>query len=322
MIELGLQNGSTQSVTFVMVNWNQRQLTLESLDSLSKLNCQNFSIVLVDNGSEDDSVDAVRDAFPKVTVLKNETNLGIAAANNVGIKYALKADSDYIFLINNDTTVNPEMLTHLIKVAESDPSIGIVGPTMLYFDQPDIIWCAGNHIDWDSGRSVLLREGSPVSSIENVSCQDVDFITSCAACIKRDVFENVGVMDERYFIYYDETDWFSRASTAGWRTVYVPWAKMWHKVSATMGESSPRTDYYMVRNRFLFLSKNLTGLKRVISLTRAGLQNMRAIAAYTVKSYGGDRLHNRNGKFFGMRDAILGHWGEMSPDVQSRIYND
>lgn len=315
----GLPVDSQPSVTFVMVNWNQPQLTLESLDSLTKLNYSNFSVVLVDNGSNDDSVMQIKEAFPQVIVFENGANLGIAAANNVGIRYALETGADYVFLLNNDTAIDPDMLTHLVAVAESKPDIGMTGPTMFYFNQPDVIWCAGSQIDWTSGKSILLNGGEPFSAVNSSACQDVDFITSCAVCIKRAVFEQIGLMDERYFIYYDETDWFARATAAGWRSVYVPWAKMWHKVSATMGESSPTTDYYMIRNSFLFLSKNLTGLQRIVALTKAGFYNVRAIAAYTIKSQNGMRLNNRDAKFLAMRDALLSRWGPMSAKVNAQI---
>ncbi|MEJ2706162.1 MAG: glycosyltransferase family 2 protein [Anaerolineales bacterium] len=304
-------------VAFVVVNWNQCQLTLDCLASLREQTYRNFSVVLVDNGSQDGSVQAVQEQFPEVTVLENGRNLGIAGANNVGIKQALGMGADYVFLLNNDTIVDAHMLDHLVQVAESDSSIGMAGPTMLFFDQPDTIWCAGNSIDWTNGETLRLREGASLSTVKDASLEDVDFITSCAVLIKRAVFEQVGLMDERYFIYYDETDWFARAAASGWRSVYVPWAKMWHKVSASMGESSPRTDYYMVRNRFLFLSKNLTGFKKALALTWATLRNIRIITAYTLKNRSEKRLSNRNAKYLGLRDAIAGRWGEMGPDVSA-----
>jgi GT2 family glycosyltransferase len=101
--------------------------------------------------------------------------------------------------------------------------------------------------------------------------------------------------------------------------MYVPKARMWHKVSASMGESSPRTDYYMVRNRFLFLANNLNGINRISSILKAGLLNSRDIFAYTLKSQGGARLKNRNAKLLGMLDAIRGIWGKLRSDVESRI---
>jgi hypothetical protein len=303
------------SVMFVVVNWNQRQLTLDCLASLRHQHYGNFAVVLVDNGSRDGSLLAVHEAFPEVTVLENGYNLGIAAANNVGIRYAMEANSDYIFLLNNDTVVDPEMLERLVAVAESDPRIGVTGPTMFYYDEPEMIWCGGNSIDWGTGNTSRLRSGQHVSSFGDVTLFHVDFITSCAVCIKRRVFETTGLMDERYFIYYDETDWFARASAMGWLTVYVPRARMWHKVSATMGESSPTTDYYMVRNKFLFLAKNLSGVPKLVALVRAGLHTSLAIVAYSVKNQGGKRLGNRNAKLLGMRDAVLYRWGPMGSDV-------
>jgi GT2 family glycosyltransferase len=304
-------------VAFAVVNWNQCQLTLDCLASLREQTYPDFSVILVDNGSQDGSVQAVREQFPEVTVLENGRNLGIAGANNVGIKQALDMGADYVFLLNNDTIVDAHMLDYLVGVAESDSSIGMAGPTMLFFDQPETIWCAGNSIDWTNGETSRLREGDSLSTVKDASLENVDFITSCAVLIKRAVFEQVGLMDERYFIYYDETDWFARAAASGWRSVYVPWAKMWHKVSASMGESSPRTDYYMVRNRFLFLSKNLTGLQKALALTWATLRNLKIIAAYTLKNRTSERLSNRNAKYLGLRDAVAGRWGEMGPDVSA-----
>jgi GT2 family glycosyltransferase len=308
---------SKPSVTFVVVNWNQYQLTLDCLASLRQQDYPNFSVILVDNGSHDGSTSIIREVYPEITILENECNLGIAGANNVGIRQALQTDADYIFLLNNDTTVASDMLTYLVEVAESDPGIGMTGPTMLYFDQPSVIWCAGNRVNWYTGDTCRLYENVQIDTLKWTNYQEVDFITSCAVCIKRSAFEEVGLMDERYFIYYDETDWFFRAKQVGWRAVHVPWAKMWHKVSATMGESSPTTDYYMVRNNFLYLSKNLNGIKRISALVIAALRNTKVIVAYSLRNRTAARLRNRNAKLLAMRDAMLGRWGPVSTDVQA-----
>jgi GT2 family glycosyltransferase len=318
-------NGSGQQadpphVTFVILNWNQAQMTMDCLESLYAQDYPRYQVIIVDNGSRDDSCRRITEAYPQVTIIANDRNVGYTSGNNIGIRQALQTGTDYVFLLNNDTTVDRTMLSQLVRVAEKDPKIGIVGPTMLYFDEPDTIWCAGNSVDWKTGETVRLRDGSPLSVIDNALSQDVDFLTSCAICIKRQVFECIGLMDERFFIYYDETDWFSRAHDDGWRSVYVPSARMWHKVSAAMGESSPRTDYYMVRNRLLFLAKHLNGATRVAALCRAGIKNARDIVVFTLKNHGGARLANRNAKLLGMRDAILSRWGEMRPDVEAQLY--
>jgi GT2 family glycosyltransferase len=307
-------------VTFVLLNWNEADLTIECLRSLYSQDYSNFAIIVVDNGSTDNSSDRIRNQFPDVILIENSDNVGYSMGNNIGIKQALTNGADYVVLLNNDTVVDREMLFHLVAVAEAFPEVGITGPTMLYFDSPDVIWCAGNSIDWRTGNTIRLNDGEHISKVEDSPTLRVDFITSCAICIKRAVFDEIGLIDERFFIYYDETDWFTRARSVGWRAMYVPQAKMWHKVSATMGESSPRTDYYMIRNRFLFLANNLKGINRFTSVFKAGLVNSRDILAYTLKSHGGARLNNRNAKLFGMLDAIWGNWGKLGSGVESRIF--
>jgi hypothetical protein len=307
-------------VTFVILNWNEADLTIDCLKSLYAQYYSNIAIIVVDNGSMDDSCHRIKAQFPGVILIENGENVGYSKGNNIGIKQALINGADYVFLINNDTVVDKDMLNHLVEVSESDPDVGITGPTMLYFDEPDVIWCAGNHIDWRTGNTIRISDAEHITKVEGSPPRHVDFITSCAVCIKRAVFDEIGLIDERFFIYYDETDWFTRARSAGWCAIYVPQAKMWHKVSASMGESSPRTDYYMVRNRFLFLANNLRGIARISSVFQAGLLNSRDVLTYTLNSHAGARVKNRNAKLLGMLDAIQGKWGKMSSDVESRLY--
>ena len=303
----------------MILNWNQVDLTLDCLASIYQQDYANFRIVLVDNGSTDGSTEKIRAQFPAVKVIENGRNLGYSKGNNIGIVHALEQKADYILLLNNDTIVDQQMVRLLVQAAEQDPAVGITGPTMLYYDQPDIIWCGGNRINWANGEPIRLNEGKSFSTIQALDKQEVDFITSCAVCIKRAVFEKIGLIDEKFFIYFDEIDWFARAKAAGWKTVYIPSAKLWHKVSAAMGESSPGTDYYMVRNRFLFIFKNMQGLVRLRTLLYFGLFNIKVIVAYTLKSHQGKRIRNRNAKFLGMRDAVLGRWGEMGSDVRAAL---
>jgi len=217
-------------------------------------------------------------------------------------------------LLNNDTVVDPAMLRELLTVAESGPEVGIVGPKMLYFDPPDVIWCAGNRIDLRTGESIRLQAGEPDDSRDDEP-REVDFITACGILLRREVSEQIGLLDPRFFFYYEETDWCLRARSAGWRVLYAPRARLWHKVSATIGEASPATDYYMTRNVFLFLSRNLRGWPRLRALGAAAGRNLLTVAAYTLKSHGGQRLPNRNARLLALRDAALGRWGQMGPDV-------
>jgi hypothetical protein len=296
----------------VMVNWNQRANTLESIRSLLKLDYSRLSLVVVDNGSEDGSVDAIKREFPGITILENATNLGAPIALNQGMKHALQHGADYICLMDNDILADEQMLKELITVAESDPRIAATGPKMYYYDSPKTIWCAGAKIVWKSAETFRLQAEQIDGDNEKPEPQDVDMIPSCALCIKRAALEAVGLMDPRYFVYYNDSDWCARAISQGGRIVYVPSAKLWHKVSATTKAASPTVDYYMTRNRFLFLVRNLSGIRRYQALLYTGMRNLLAIAAYTVKSHNGHRIPHRNARLLALRDAMLGRWGEMS----------
>lgn len=303
-------------VAIVVLTWNQRDLTLDCLASLAEMDypSDKLQIIVVDNGSNDNTPIAIQEQFSDVIVIENGNNLGFAEGNNVGIHSALQGPAGYIMLLNNDTVIDKHMLTELLSVIESSSTIGIVGPKMLYFEPDDIIWCAGNRINWHSGKSIRLHAEEP----DTLHCEqplEVDFITACAILLRRSVIEEIGLLDTRFFLYYEETDWCVRAHKAGWRIFYVPSARLWHKVSATIGATSPAIDYYMNRNVLLFLAKHLNGFFKVRAIVQTAGRNLLAAAAYTFKSYGGQRTPNRNARLMALRDAILGRWGKMGEDV-------
>ncbi len=300
-------------VAVIVLTWNQRDLTLDCLASLAEMDYpkDRLQVIVVDNGSRDGTPAAIRERFPAVAVLENGDNLGFAEGNNVGIRHALQGPGEYIMLLNNDTVVDRFMLRELLAVMQARPDAGIVGPKMLYFEPPDLIWCAGNRINWRTGDTIRLRAEQPDKEADGEP-QQVDFITACGILLRRQVIEQVGLLDPRFFIYYEETDWCMRGQAWGWRILYVPRARLWHKVSAAMGVTSPATDYYMNRNVLLFLARNRRGLARLCSLVLAAGRNLLAVAAYTVKPHGGCRIPNRNARLLALRDAVLGRWGNMN----------
>ncbi len=305
------------TIAIIVLTWNQRDLTLDCLASIAAMEypIERIQTIVVDNGSQDDTASAIRAQYPDVTVLENVENLGFAAGNNVGIHYALQGDVDYIMLLNNDTIVDVQMLAQLLAVIEPQPDVGIVGPKMLYFEPPDVIWCAGNRFGrrpWITER--LQAEQQDVARDE--APNEVDYITACGILVRRAVIDHVGVLDPRFFIYYEESDWCFRARRAGWRILYAPRARLWHKVSAAMGTTSPATDYYMNRNLYLFLAKNRSGLNRAYALTAVFGRQLLAIAAYTAKPRGGRRTRNRNARLLAIRDALIGRWGKMGADIE------
>ena len=306
-------------VAVVVVGWNHCELTLECLASLDALTYPRdaLAVILVDNGSTDGAADAVRTRFPRTIVQRNAENLGFAAATNIGIRLALDRGAARILLLNNDTVVEPGLLEKLLLALESGPRTGIAGPKMLYHDRPGVIWAAGNRIDWRNGAT--RRLGAEEIDRADAAPVAVDFISGCALMFRREAAEEIGLLDERFFLYYEETDWCARAARAGWGIVVAPAARIRHRVSATAGATSPATDYYYNRNRLLFLAKNLRGVRRGVALGRAAVGEAMTIIAYSVK-HAATRRRHRDARLLALRDAALGRWGKMGADVERACF--
>ena len=266
-------------VAIIVLNWNGLNDTLDCLESLDQLDYQSYKVLVLDNGSTDGSVEAIRGHFPHVALIENAENLGYAEGNNRGAEYALQAGADYIFVLNNDTVLCQDILTRLVGAAEANPRVGAVGPKIYYHAQPRRIWFAGGTIDWQHGLTVNLgADKDDVGQFEEV--RSVDFLAGCALLIKREAWENVGSFDSRFFMYWEEIDWCTRAQRAGYDLLFIPQAKMWHKVSPMDQSSSPRILYYMTRNRLLFLHKNLSFPHKVIVLAKCSWGICRTIVSF------------------------------------------
>lgn len=296
----------------ILLNWNQGDLTLACLDSLAKISYANTRIMLVDNGSTDDSLDRIRAQFPGIEIIENRENLGYSPANNRGIEQALAHGAEYVLLLNNDTVVAPDFLEPLIETAESSPDIGVVSSKIYYFDEPKRIWYGGGYIDWKTGLTAHLQVGKIDPDEQDIEIEEVSFVSACAMCIRRSVLETVGLLDERFFIYYDDTDWCARITRAGFRCIYVPQSKIWHKVSALMGATSPKTAYYVARNEILFLKKNSPGFRKFWLPWRAIGRQVLTIIRYSLQSQDQSLKCNRAAILVGMRDALRGRFGKLS----------
>lgn len=245
----------------IILNWNGWQDTVECVKSCCGLSYTNFKILVVDNGSTDNSEAILRAELKGVSVLQTGANLGFAGGNNAGIRYALEDGAEYVWLLNNDTVVDCNALSALVEVAASDESIGVLGSKILFYDIPDHLNTAGGSINWKTGQPSLIgfREKDDCRFDE---IREVDTVSGCSLFIKRKVIENIGLMDERFFLYFEETDWVVRARNRGYRIVFVPHSKIWHKVSVAVGgHESPSMKYYMTRNNLLFMKKNVDAKK-------------------------------------------------------------
>ena len=247
-------------VTIIILNWNGKEDTIECLESLKHITYPNYEILLVDNGSTDGSVECFRERYPGMEIIETGENLGFAEGNNVGFRRAMDEGADYVLLLNNDTVVDPEFLGELVKVAEGDERIGIVGAINYYYDKPEKIWFCGGKINfWNAkvhGIGVNEMEKGQYDRI-----REVDYVAGSCFLIEKEVIKIVGILDHEYFAFWEETDLCVRAHKAGYKVVYVPKAKIWHKVSSTAKKISGLSEYYITRNRFLFMKKNATRIQ-------------------------------------------------------------
>ncbi len=250
-------------VIITILNFNKCMDTIECIDSLEKINYPNYEIVLVDNGSKDNSAELFKAKYssnPKITLLINNNNLGFTGGNNLAIRHFIKGGVDYFLLLNNDTVVEPGFLTQLVNVAEADDKIGIVGPKIYKFGSNDILFCAGTKTIPFFGQPFLRGNGKKDDGRYD-KVKAVDYISGTALLIKKNVIERIGLLDEKFFAYFEDWDWCIRARKHGFKCVYVPDAILWHKGSSTIGFKSPLYYYYMTRNRILFARKHLGWLK-------------------------------------------------------------
>jgi len=246
-------------VVIIVLNWNRKDDTVDCLNSLNKINYENYKILLIDNHSTDDSVSAIKHSFPDLEVIVNGDNLGYAEGNNVGIRHVLNGNAEYVLLLNNDTIVDPEFLSNMIKTAESESGIGIVGPKIYYYKfngKDNVINSVGGTINYYTG-TVSLYGFKEVDEGQYDLAQKVDYVEGACILIKRDVFDRIGYLNPKYFMYWEETDFCTRARKAGFKVITSPKAVIWHKSIPKMSLFLNQFRlYYTTRNMFFFERQN------------------------------------------------------------------
>ncbi len=221
-------------VAIVVVNWNGKKVTLECLASLQQLTTPDVRIVLVDNGSSDGSAEAIRETFPGVDVLALASNRRFAGGNNAGIAHALAMGADHVMLLNNDTVVAPDVVARLLDRFTQDPRCGMAAPKIFYADPPDRLWFAGGEISFWTGtmRHTGIREADHG---QYDTPREIGYATGCCILTSREVIQRAGVLDESFFMYTEDADWSMRVRAAGYRILYEPRARVWHKLSVSAG---------------------------------------------------------------------------------------
>ncbi len=292
-------------VAIVILNWNGWKDTIECLESLYQIAYPNYTVILVDNGSVDNSLEQIRsycagtiqvespfyhydpknkpiafveysrkevdahdgrfDAISsdssnqKIVLIKNEKNYGFAEGNNIGMRFALcTCRPDYILLLNNDTVVDQAFLQNLVEQMENNQKIGFCSPKIYYYDyegRRDIINFAGGRIDMVRGISSHIGVNTPDIGQYNFK-KEVDWAEGSCMLVRIKTIEKVGLLDSKYFAYWEELDWCLQGKKYGWKSWYIPEAKIWHKIGRSTKKMSGLSQYYMTRNRIFFMRKN------------------------------------------------------------------
>lgn len=293
-------------IAVIVLTYNGIADTLACLQSLAQMVYPGacYDVVVVDNASTDGTPAQVRAAFPNTIVIENKANLGFAAGNNVGLRYAQTHGYDYALLLNNDTEVAPDLLDRLVEAAESDERIAAVGPIIYYHAAPNRIWSAGGSIDWQRG---ICRMRGEEEDCGQYPARIVDFVTGCAMLIRITALSRIGLLDERFFMYFEETEWCVRASRAGYVCYFTPAARVWHKIPLNARFDREYLAYYMTRNRLLFLRATNAGWRTWIDALI--VQDLRTYLSLCLRP----KWRTRKGRI-GMRLAWIDFWrGRFGP---------
>lgn len=232
-------------VWIIVVNWNGRDMTLDCLDSLRAVRYRNRTTLLVDNGSTDGSIPAVRERYPDTVLLPLPDNRRFAGGTNAGMHHALAHGADALLLLNNDTTVDAGFLDPMVECLSSTTSIGIVAPKILYHAEPDCLWYAGGVISFWTGtmrhRGIRERDRGQYDMPGQTG-----YASGCCLLVRRELVETVGMLDESYFMYTEDADWCMRARRAGYAIMYEPRARVWHRLSVSAGG---HLSWYKLKNK-------------------------------------------------------------------------
>lgn len=258
-----------KSIALIILNWKQPELTFNTLDSIFKCQNQGFTyhIFLVDNGSPDDSVAQFKAKYnqnKKVTILETKANLGYAGGNNFGLKKALKQKFDYYLVANNDILVAPDFLQKLFNASQKFPE-AILTPKIYFapgyefykdrYSKSEIgkvIWAVGSKIDWNNiyGSNIGIDEVD--HGQYDKKPPQIDFISGCCFLVSRKILQKIGIFDERYYLYMEDSDLTVRAKKAGYQLLLVPESIIWHCNSGSSKPGSALQDYFITRNRLIF----------------------------------------------------------------------
>lgn len=255
-------------ISVVILNYKLKDQVFKCIDSVLKSDYPNMEIIVVDNDSHDGIGNEIT-TYKNVTFIQNDRNDGFSGGYNIGIKKALANAADFVFILNPDTTIKKNTISLLYEGSQKYDA-AIVSPK-IYFSDSNIIWFAGKHLDLLNvlGNHIGVDKKDEGQFDKDLELNDT---TGAAMLVRQEVFEKIGLLDERYFLYYEESDFCYRARKAGFKIMYIANSIVYHKNAQSTGLGSSLQDYYITRNRMLFASKFLP-FRTQFALFREGLRN-------------------------------------------------
>jgi len=241
-------------VAAVVVNYNGREITLQAIASLRRMDYPDFDVVVLDNASTDGSSEALAQAYPDLRQIRLEVNRGSASGYAAGFRWAFANGYDYVLLLNNDVEVEPDLLNELVRVAESDPKIGCVGPKCYFHGDRQRLWSAGGILRF---RESITRERGygEIDRGQYDRDEEVDYINGCAILIRRAAAEAAGMWDDLFYICVDDADFCTRAKRRGFRCVFAHRAVLYHRVAFTTGGYSPGRNFQFGRSGAIYVRR-------------------------------------------------------------------
>jgi GT2 family glycosyltransferase len=294
-------------VGVVIVNHNLKDSLRETIESFKKANYPNLRIVVSDNASTDGSQEMIRSLFPEVHLLAHQEEQGYARAASLGMAQ-LADKTKYIFSTTNDVIVDPEILNVLVRYAEEHPDAGVLGTKIYFFDRPNVLWHAGGRIHPLHAHSYHLgweRKDAPRYS----RVRECDFVTGCGFLLRSEVLRKIGYFKEDLIFYSEDAELCYRFREEGYRVVYFPDAKMWHKTGTTLAKNRPVQLHYSTRNSLYLLQRHRVGYYPLSLWVHLVLVSPFKMLVFAVML----RWKNSVGIIRGIRDWKAGRYGWIRP---------
>ncbi|WP_462268118.1 glycosyltransferase family 2 protein [Mucilaginibacter sp.] len=274
-------------VSIITINFNQSYVTEQLLNSVAATNTYaDIEIIVVDNASKVNSIPEWQVKYPGIKFIRSEKNLGFAGGNNLGIE---AATGEYLFLVNNDTEFTPGLVQTLVNILDSNPKVGAVSPKINYFDQPDTLQYAGfTPMNYYTARNYCIGQFEKDKGQYDGPAHATGYAHGAAMMVKREAIDKAGLMAEHFFLYYEEMDWCDHIKRAGYEIWFEPAALIYHKESLSVGKASGLKEYFMNRNRILFIRRNAPLVARLFFYPYfAAVVAPRNIVSYARKGYKG-----------------------------------